>query len=86
MGLDNTAGRDGSEAFLWPGVKDGSRGGDIECEGLRRKLIFVLLLLADIEIDGDAGGGMMLLRDRLGDEKDMVSGVDWAMGEYANRS
>lgn len=39
----------------------GSTGGDKECEGLRRKLIFVLLLLRDIE--GDGAGGIALARD-----------------------
>jgi hypothetical protein len=46
---------------------DGSMGGDKECDGFRRKLIFVLLLLADMEMDGEGGGGIALLRDRFGE-------------------
>jgi hypothetical protein len=34
----------------------GSMGGDIECEGLRRKLILVLLLVDESDMDGEAGG------------------------------
>jgi hypothetical protein len=66
---------------------DGSMGGDKECDGFRRKLIFVLLLLADIEIDGDAGGGIALLRDRFGEGYETVSETtEWVMGEYGKRS
>lgn len=46
---------------------DGSTGGDRECDGFRRKLIFVLLLPADMEMDGDGGGSIALFRDRFGE-------------------
>lgn len=38
----------------------------MEWEGLRRKLMFVLLLL-DKDIEGEVGGGIALLRDRFGE-------------------
>lgn len=53
--------------LLWSGVATGSTGGDMEWEGLRRKLMFVLLLLLDKDIEGEAGGGIPLLRDRFGE-------------------
>ena len=65
---------------------DGSIGGDSECDGFRRKLIFVLLLLVDMEMAGDAGGGMALLRDRFGEGYETLSEMEWVMGEYGKRS
>jgi hypothetical protein len=67
---------------------EGSTGGDSECDGFRRKLIFVfvLLLLADMEMDGDTGGGMALLRDRFGEGYETLSETEWVMGEYGKRS
>jgi hypothetical protein len=38
----------------------GSMGGDIGWEGLRRKLILVLLLVDDSDMAGEAGGRAML--------------------------
>jgi hypothetical protein len=43
----------------------GSMGGDSECEGLRRKLILVLLLVDVIDMEGEAGGSA--LRRRFGE-------------------
>lgn len=39
----------------------------MEWEGLRRKLMLVLLLLLDRDIEGEVGGGIALLRDRFGE-------------------
>lgn len=36
--------------------------GDIECEGLRRKLMLVLLLVDDSDMEGEAGGIAVLPR------------------------
>lgn len=49
-------------------------------------MIFVLLLLADMEMDGDAGGGMALLRDRFGEGYETLSETECAIGEYGKRS
>lgn len=40
----------------------GSMEGDIECEGLRRKLILVLLLVDDSDMEGETGGIAALRR------------------------
>lgn len=40
----------------------GSMEGDIECEGLRRKLILVLLLVDDSDMEGEAGSIAVLRR------------------------
>lgn len=39
----------------------------MEWEGLRRKLMLVLLLLLDKDIEGEVGAGIALLRDRFGE-------------------
>jgi hypothetical protein len=54
------AGRDGSVVLLSESCMLGSMGGDIEWEGLRRKLILVLLLVDDSDMAGEAGGIRML--------------------------
>lgn len=65
--LCDAAGLDGRDVLLWSGVATvWSIGGDMEWEGFRRKLIFVLLLL-DKDIEGEVGGGIALLRDRFGE-------------------
>jgi len=43
----------------------GSMGGDSECEGLRRKLMLVLLLVDDSDMEGETGG--RALRRRFGE-------------------
>lgn len=59
----------------------------MECEGFNKKLMLVLLLLADKEMDGEVGGSMPLLRDRIGDGYETVSETEgWSIGEYAKRS
>jgi hypothetical protein len=37
----------------------GSMGGESECEGLRRKLILVLLLVDDRDMEGEGGGSAL---------------------------
>lgn len=37
-------------------------------------------------MDGDAGGGIALLRDRFGEGYETPSETEWAMGEYGKRS
>ena len=40
----------------------------MECDGgFRRKLMLVLLLLAEMDMEGEVGGGMALPRDRFGE-------------------
>jgi hypothetical protein len=57
-----TAGLDGSAVFRSGSCILGSMEGDIDCEGLRRNLILVLLLVDDSDIEGEAGGIAVLCR------------------------
>lgn len=47
--------------------------------------MFVLLLL-ERDMDGDAGGGMALLRDRFGEGYEMLSDMECSSGEKGKRS
>lgn len=47
--------------------------------------MFVLLLL-ERDMDGDAGGGMALLRDRFGEGYEMLSEMECSIGEKGKRS
>lgn len=55
MLLCEAAGLDGSALFRSDSCILGSMDGDIECAGLRRKLMLVLLLVDDSDIEGEAG-------------------------------
>lgn len=50
-------------------------------DGFRRKFIFVLLLLADSDMDGDVGGGIALLRDRFGEGYETLPETERSNGE-----
>jgi hypothetical protein len=62
MLLCEVAGLDGSAVFRSESCILGSMEGDIECEGLRRKLILVLLLVDASDMEGEAGGIAVLRR------------------------